>query len=90
MLLTQSVGSSTLFSIPCDNLSSSFAFISSLMWIGISWVYELLDGSLVKVITESKWKTVSEYHGHAGLDQSVEHETLNLGVEGSSPTLGDS
>ena len=26
---------------------------------------------------------------HARLAQSVEHETLNLGVVGSSPTLGD-
>ena len=28
-------------------------------------------------------------HSTARLAQSVEHETLNLGVVGSSPTLGD-
>ena len=29
-------------------------------------------------------------HVYARLAQSVEHETLNLGVMGSSPTLGES
>ena len=46
MLLTQSVGSSTFWIIPCDTISSCSAFTYG--W-GLSWVQELLDGCLVEV-----------------------------------------
>ena len=37
----------------------------------------------IKIINELLYTTLSR------LAQSVEHETLNLGVVGSSPTLGE-